>query len=58
MCHKVVNCVFVEGGGHRWHRPLFFKKANMGDFKRISELIDTYYPEISERLRNGKRDGK
>ena len=36
----------------------FFKKANMGDFKRISELIDTYYPEISERLRNGKRDGK
>ena len=37
---------------------LFFKKANMGDFKRISELIDTYYPEISERLRNGKRDGK
>ena len=37
---------------------LFFKKANMGDFKRISELIDTYYPEISERLRNGERDGK
>ena len=35
-----------------------FLKANMGDFKRISELIDTYYPEISERLRNGKRDGK
>lgn len=57
MCHKVVNCVFVEGGGHRWHCPLF-KKANMGDFKRISELIDTYYPEISERLRNGKRNGK
>ena len=38
--------------------PSFFKKANMGDFKRISELIDTYYPEITERLRNGKRDGK
>ena len=57
MCHKVVICVFVEGGGHRWHRPLF-KKANMGDFKRISELIDTFYPEISERLKNGKRDGK
>ena len=37
---------------------LFFIKANMGDFKRISELIDTYYPEIAERLRNGKRHGK
>ena len=57
MCHKVEICVFVEGGGHRWHRPLL-KKANMGDFKRISELIDTYYPEISERLRNGERNGK
>jgi hypothetical protein len=26
--------------------------------KRIKELIDTYYPEIAERLKNGKRNGK
>lgn len=56
MCLCCKFCV-TEGGGHRWHRPLF-KKANMGDFKRISELIDTYYPEISERLRDGKGNGK
>ena len=26
--------------------------------KRIKELIDTYYPEIAERLKNGERNGK
>ncbi len=30
----------------------------MSDFKRVGELIDIYYPEISERLRNGKRTQK
>ena len=31
---------------------------NMSDFKSIKELIDIYYPEISERLKNGERNGK
>jgi hypothetical protein len=26
--------------------------------KSIKELIDTYYPEIAERLKDGKRNGK
>lgn len=26
--------------------------------KRIKELIDTYYPEIAERLKDGERNGK
>lgn len=43
------------------HHP-FLKQCDMGDFKSIKELIDTYYPEIKERMaekkRNGKRNGK
>jgi hypothetical protein len=27
----------------------------MGEFKSIKELIDEYYPELAERLRNGER---
>jgi hypothetical protein len=30
----------------------------MGEFKSIKELIDTYYPEIAERLKDGERNGK
>ena len=26
--------------------------------KRISEIIDTYYPEIKKRLLNGTKNGK
>ena len=58
MCHTSCKfCVYVRAVAPL-ASPSFFKKANMGDFKRISELIDTYYPEISERLKNGKRNGK
>jgi hypothetical protein len=35
-----------------------FLKCEMNDFKSIKELIDTYYPEIAERLRDGERNGK
>lgn len=27
----------------------------MGEFKSIKQLIDEYYPELAERLRDGKR---
>ena len=32
--------------------------CDMGEFKNIKELIDEYYPELAERLRNGERNGK
>ena len=38
------------------HRTLLLMR--MGDCKSIKELIDTYYPEIAERLNNGERNGK
>ena len=37
---------------------LFYLKCDMGEPKSIKELIDTYYPEITERLNNGKRERK
>ena len=36
----------------------FFNKCEMSDYKSIKELIDTYYPEIAERLKDGERNGK
>jgi hypothetical protein len=30
----------------------------MSEIKSIKELIDTYYPEVAERLKDGERNGK
>ena len=38
------------------HRTLFLMR--MGEIKSIQQLIDEYYPELAERLRNGERNGK
>jgi hypothetical protein len=38
------------------HRTLFLMR--MGDCKSIQQLIDEYYPELAERLNNGKRERK
>lgn len=38
------------------HRTLFLMR--MGEFKSIKELIDEYYPELAERLRDGERERK
>lgn len=32
--------------------------CDMSDFKSIKEIIDIYYPELAERLADGKRNGK
>ena len=44
----------------RWSplAPLLFKICVMDEPKSIKELIDTYYPEIAKRLKDGKRNGK
>lgn len=36
---------------------LFFK-CDMSDPKSVKEIIDTNYPELAKRLRDGKRNGK
>ena len=38
--------------------PPILTTSKMSDFKSIKEIIDTYYPEIAERLRHGERNGK
>lgn len=45
------------GGGSPLTTP-FLKILHMSEPKSIKELIDTYYPEIAERLRNGERERK
>lgn len=48
----MIRAVFTAG------TALFYLKCDMGEPKSIKELIDIYYPEIAERLRDGKRNGK
>ena len=38
------------------HRTLLLMR--MGEIKNIQQLIDEYYPELAERLNNGKRERK